>query len=69
MQQLLLRRVTDPFDPDPLRVAYEMQCMLADDLSGVQERLQMALPSWNPCGCQPSAFSCQTQHVLLIADS
>ena len=45
MQQLLLRCVTDPLDPEPLRVAYEMQCMLADDLSGVQERLEMALPS------------------------
>ena len=37
--------VTDPLDPEPLRVAYEMQLMLADDLSGVQARLQMALPS------------------------
>ena len=45
MQQLLLRCVTNPLDPEPLRAAYEMQCMLADDLSGVQERLQMALPS------------------------
>lgn len=45
MQQLLLRCVTNPLDPEPLRAAYEMQCMLADDLSGVQERLQMALQS------------------------
>ena len=45
MQQLLLRCVTDPLDPEPLRAAYEMQRMLADDLSGVQERLQMALAS------------------------
>ena len=45
MQQLLLRCVTDPLDPEPLRAAYEMQLMLADDLSGVQARLQVALPS------------------------
>lgn len=45
MQQLLLRCVTDPLDPEALRAAYEMQLMLADDLSGVQERLQVALPS------------------------
>jgi len=45
MQQLLLRCVTHPLDPEPLRAAYEMQCMLADDLSGVQERLQLALSS------------------------
>ena len=45
MQQLLLRCVTDPLDPEPLRAAYEMQLMLADDLSGVQTRLQVALPS------------------------
>ena len=45
MQQLLLRCVTNPLDPEPLRAAWEMQCMLADDLSGVQERLQIALPS------------------------
>lgn len=45
MQQLLLRCVTNPLDPEPLRAAYEMQCMLTDDLSGVQERLQMALSS------------------------
>ena len=45
MQQMLLRCVTDPLDPEPLRAAYEMQLMLADDLSGVQARLQVALPS------------------------
>ena len=45
MQQLLLRCVTDTLDPEPLRAAYEMQLMLAYDLSGVQARLQVALPS------------------------
>ena len=45
MQQLLLRCVMDPLDPEPLRAAYEMQLMLADDLSGVQARLELALPS------------------------
>ena len=45
MQQLLLRCVTDPLDPEPLQAAYEMQLMLADDLSDVQARLQVALPS------------------------
>ena len=45
MQQLLLRYVTNPLDSEALRAAYEMQLMLADDLSGVQERLQVALPS------------------------
>lgn len=45
MQQLLLRCVTDPLDPEPLRAAYQMQLMLADDLSGVQARLKVALPS------------------------
>lgn len=45
MQQLLLRCVTNPLDSEALRAAYEMQLMLADDLSGVQERLQVALPS------------------------
>ena len=45
MQQLLLRCVKDPLDPEPLRTAYEMQLMLADDLAGVEQRLHLALSS------------------------
>ena len=45
MQQLLLGCVKDPLNPEPLRTAYEMQLMLADDLDGVEQRLHLALSS------------------------
>lgn len=43
MQQMLLRCITDPLDPEPLKAAYDMQRMLAEDLAAVSTRLQAAL--------------------------
>lgn len=45
MQQLLLRCITHPLDPEPLHAAYQMQQMLAEDLVEVQARLRLAFPS------------------------
>lgn len=43
MQQLLLRCVQDPLDPEPLQAAYDIQQMLTDDLAAARGRLQAAL--------------------------
>lgn len=45
MQQLLLRCVTNPLDPEPLHAAYQMQQTLAADLTEVQARLRLAYPA------------------------
>lgn len=43
MQQLLLRCVQDPLDPEPLQAAYDVQQMLTEDLAATRVRLQVAL--------------------------
>ena len=43
MQQLLLRCVQDPLDPEPLQAAYDVQQMLTEDLVAARRRLQVAL--------------------------
>ena len=39
MQQMLLRCIVDPLDPEPLRAAYDIQLMLAEDVATVSARL------------------------------
>ena len=43
MQQLLLRCVEDPLDPDALQAAYDIQVMLRADLNAVRARLKSVL--------------------------
>ncbi len=43
MQQLLLRCVQEPLDPEPLQAAYDVQQMLTEDLVAAKVRLQAAL--------------------------
>jgi hypothetical protein len=43
MQQLLLRCVQEPLDPEPLQAAYDIQQMLTEDLAAARVRLQAAL--------------------------
>lgn len=42
MQQLLLRCVQDPLDPEPLQAAYDIQQMLTEDLAATKVRLTAA---------------------------